>query len=119
MRCRIQSRRMMFSWCWCRVERVEIKGISPNNYANGLTSIARSEMTMPSNIIPRPVRFPMQYFTYNIKSPPICRLIIMSLRQHHGSMSYSNVRNENILELCSITEQTPRLINAFAQGKFF
>ncbi|XP_030079346.1 uncharacterized protein LOC111601853 [Drosophila hydei] len=56
---------------------------------------------------------------YRQKRNDNAKLIIMSLRQHHGSMSYSNVRNENILELCSITEQTPRLINAFAQGKFF
>ncbi|XP_032587942.1 uncharacterized protein LOC6584392 isoform X2 [Drosophila mojavensis] len=56
---------------------------------------------------------------YREKRNKDAKFIILSLRQQHGSMGYSSERNENILELCSISEQTPRLINAFAHGKFF
>ncbi|XP_064538416.1 uncharacterized protein LOC135428383 [Drosophila montana] len=56
---------------------------------------------------------------YRQKRNMNAKFIIISLRQNHASMSYSKLRNEHILELCSITEQTPRLINAFAHGKFF
>ncbi|XP_034487175.1 uncharacterized protein LOC117791501 [Drosophila innubila] len=49
---------------------------------------------------------------------PNAKFIIMSLRENHGSMTYSKERKENILELCGISDQMPRLINAFANGKF-
>lgn len=49
---------------------------------------------------------------------PNAKFIIMSLRKNHGSMAYSKERKENILELCGISDQMPRVINAFAHGKF-
>ncbi|KAL7744025.1 hypothetical protein ACLKA6_001256 [Drosophila palustris] len=49
---------------------------------------------------------------------PNAKFIIISLRENHGSMAYSKERKENILELCGISEQMPRLINAFVNGKF-
>ncbi|EDV92464.1 GH24936 [Drosophila grimshawi] len=56
---------------------------------------------------------------YREKRNTNARFIIMSLRQHRASMSYSTVRNEHILEICSISEQTTRVISAFAHGNFF
>nr|XP_016942421.1 uncharacterized protein LOC108019172 [Drosophila suzukii] len=56
---------------------------------------------------------------YREKRSSNAKFIIVSLRQHHGSMTYSGERNENLLELCSLDEHTPRLINAFARRKFY
>ncbi|XP_017048349.1 uncharacterized protein LOC108092972 [Drosophila ficusphila] len=56
---------------------------------------------------------------YREKRSSNAKFIMVSLRQHHGSMSYSGERNENLLELCSLDEHTPRLINAFARRKFY
>ncbi|KAH8416577.1 hypothetical protein KR222_010134, partial [Zaprionus bogoriensis] len=56
---------------------------------------------------------------YRQKRNANAKFILLSLRQHHASMAYSKQRNEHMLELCSISEQTPRLIAAFAHDKFF
>ncbi|XP_070075453.1 uncharacterized protein [Drosophila takahashii] len=56
---------------------------------------------------------------YREKRSSNAKFIILSLRQHHRSMLYSGARNENLLELCSLDEHTPRLINAFARRKFY
>ncbi|XP_017065773.1 uncharacterized protein LOC108104306 [Drosophila eugracilis] len=56
---------------------------------------------------------------YREKRSSNAKFIMVSLRQHHRSMNYSDSRNENLLELCSLDEHTPRLINAFARKKFY
>ncbi|KAH8303117.1 hypothetical protein KR059_000588, partial [Drosophila kikkawai] len=56
---------------------------------------------------------------YREKRSSNAKFIMVTLRQNHGSMRYSAERNENLLELCSLDEHTPRLINAFARRKFY
>ncbi|XP_017112387.1 uncharacterized protein LOC108135944 isoform X2 [Drosophila elegans] len=56
---------------------------------------------------------------YREKRSSNAKFVMVSLRQHHASMMYSGARNENLLELCSLDEHTPRLINAFARRKFY
>ncbi|KAH8368867.1 hypothetical protein KR200_000076, partial [Drosophila serrata] len=56
---------------------------------------------------------------YREKRSSNAKFIMVTLRQHHGSMRYGMERNENLLELCSLDEHTPRLINAFARRKFY
>ncbi|KAH8291638.1 hypothetical protein KR018_007860, partial [Drosophila ironensis] len=56
---------------------------------------------------------------YREKRSPNAKFVVLSLRQHHGSMKFDEERNENLLELCSLDEYTPRLINSFAKGKFY
>ncbi|XP_062138883.1 uncharacterized protein LOC133847710 [Drosophila sulfurigaster albostrigata] len=55
---------------------------------------------------------------YREKRNPNAKFIIISLRQTSGSMSYSKQLNEHILELCGMCEEMPKVINAFATGKF-
>ncbi|KAH8287511.1 hypothetical protein KR054_009262, partial [Drosophila jambulina] len=56
---------------------------------------------------------------YREKRSSNAKFIMVTLRQNHGSMRYGVERNENLLELCSLDEHTPRLINAFARRKFY
>ncbi|XP_044317134.1 uncharacterized protein LOC108039347 [Drosophila rhopaloa] len=56
---------------------------------------------------------------YRKKRSSNAKFVMVSLRQHHGSMKYSGTRNENLLELCSLDEHTPQLINAFVRRKFY
>ncbi|KAH8373229.1 hypothetical protein KR009_007577, partial [Drosophila setifemur] len=56
---------------------------------------------------------------YREKRSTNAKFIVVSLRQHHASMKYADGRNENLLELCSLDEHTPVLINAFAHRKFY
>ncbi|XP_068158193.1 uncharacterized protein [Drosophila tropicalis] len=60
----------------------------------------------------------LQLAEYRKKHNVNAKFIILSLRQCQPSMTYSSRWKENILELCSINEQTTRLIGAFTRGKF-
>ncbi|XP_034672105.1 uncharacterized protein LOC117903787 [Drosophila subobscura] len=55
---------------------------------------------------------------YRLTRQPKSKVIIISLLASKQSMSYSVNMNENILELCGISEQLPQIINAFLAEKF-
>ncbi|XP_075155967.1 RNA-binding protein Ro60 [Haematobia irritans] len=55
---------------------------------------------------------------YRQTKNPKAKFIILDLLRFGPSMSYSQTRNENILEICGLDEHTPDLIHNFATHRF-
>uniref|UniRef100_A0A1I8Q4U4 TROVE domain-containing protein n=1 Tax=Stomoxys calcitrans TaxID=35570 RepID=A0A1I8Q4U4_STOCA len=55
---------------------------------------------------------------YRETKNPKAKFIILDLLRFKPSMSYSETRNENILEICGLDEHTPDLIHNFATQRF-
>lgn len=55
---------------------------------------------------------------YREKRNPKAKFVILELLKFRKSMRYSETRNENILEICGLDENTTNLINNFALNRF-